>query len=305
MFPTRKAAAFAATIASVGALVLALSVYKVAVANAFLRPPPPGDEDTVRAAWVAALPAPTPAARTRGEHLLQLVGCADCHGADYGGRVLVDQPGVWTLTAPNLTPGRGGVTLGWDAARWRQALRYGVDTEWRALWGMPRHALLQLADDDVAALRAALLALPPVDHTLPQSKLGLVGYVRVAARQLRVVERDALPTRASGAFWEHAPAAQDIGFGRYLAGVGRCQHCHDAGGPQAATPVDLPRPEAPALAALARAPNGEKTWRQRLRAGRCPDGQTPEQRAAPSRLHGLTDDEAEALRQVFAAAPTP
>jgi hypothetical protein len=43
----------------------------------------------------------------RGEHLLRIYGCQECHGADLSGRVFADIP-LGHFVAPNLTSGQGG-----------------------------------------------------------------------------------------------------------------------------------------------------------------------------------------------------
>src|SRR4029450_13919778 len=44
----------------------------------------------------------------RGEHLIKTrVGCAGCHGADLGGKVLIDQALIGRWVAPDVTNGAG------------------------------------------------------------------------------------------------------------------------------------------------------------------------------------------------------
>ena len=46
----------------------------------------------------------------RGEHLANYVSvCVDCHGANLEGVVVVDDPALGRIVAPNLTTGQGGV----------------------------------------------------------------------------------------------------------------------------------------------------------------------------------------------------
>src|SRR5688572_28575599 len=46
----------------------------------------------------------------KGEHLVRaLVKCVDCHGEDLGGTMMLDDPAIGTLWAPNLTRGKGGL----------------------------------------------------------------------------------------------------------------------------------------------------------------------------------------------------
>ena len=46
----------------------------------------------------------------RGKRLATVVApCGDCHGADFGGKVMIDEFAMGTLHAANLTRGRGGI----------------------------------------------------------------------------------------------------------------------------------------------------------------------------------------------------
>ena len=57
-----------------------------------------------------ALDVPTDSATVaRGAHVVGIRGCADCHTADFGGGVFLDDPLVGTVYASNLTRGRGGI----------------------------------------------------------------------------------------------------------------------------------------------------------------------------------------------------
>jgi hypothetical protein len=61
----------------------------------------------------------------RGEHLLRIYGCQECHGADLSGRVFADIP-LGHFVAPNLTSGQGGVGATYHDADWDHAIRFGV-----------------------------------------------------------------------------------------------------------------------------------------------------------------------------------
>src|SRR5690349_23319412 len=46
----------------------------------------------------------------RGRHLVENVGkCQACHGDDYSGKVLMDDPMFVHLTTANITPGKDGI----------------------------------------------------------------------------------------------------------------------------------------------------------------------------------------------------
>lgn len=300
--PTKALAFFATLIFLLGATV-ALSTYKVAVANAYLRVRP-------LPAWV--LPRPQPSAQVaaaavaRGAHLARVMGCGDCHGENLAGKTLADAPGRLVVGAPNLTPAAASHVARWDDVRWQKALRLGLDDEWRMLWCMPRAALVQLADADVQALVAYLRQVPPVTTAkLPQSQLGWRGYVEVALRRLRLLDR----TMPDAEAWRALPpAADDPALGDYLLATGSCTRCHDA---QAGAPrltawlgggAVWPATDAaaPSLATLVQRSGDVAQWRQKLRAARCnfaPEGAGTAGPSAgePGRLSSFTDQESAAL----------
>src|SRR5688572_460164 len=73
---------------------------------------------------IVALPARTPlvvkydsTTIALGKHVVTAIGgCTDCHAANLGGQVLVDEPLVMRLASPNLTTGKGGVLAQYDDA---------------------------------------------------------------------------------------------------------------------------------------------------------------------------------------------
>src|SRR5262245_54678616 len=52
-----------------------------------------------------------PAAAAEGKRLFMARGCAECHGVDLGGKAAINDPGLGFIYGPNLTRGRGGVTV--------------------------------------------------------------------------------------------------------------------------------------------------------------------------------------------------
>jgi hypothetical protein len=87
----------------------------------------------------------------RGEHLVKTrVGCEGCHGADLGGKVLIDQALVGYWAAPNLTGGSGSVTPGFSAADWDRAVRHGVRHTGQSS-SMPTTEFVNLSDHELSA----------------------------------------------------------------------------------------------------------------------------------------------------------
>jgi mono/diheme cytochrome c family protein len=242
----RKTALFFTLVTLMIAGAVAMSVYKIAVVNAYVTLKWPSNPDAV------AQPARGDVAR--GAHVAALVGCADCHGADYGGRELIHEPGYATIVAPNLTGSPEGRGAQLDDASLARVLQGGLDGEHRILWAMPRHSLTALAQTDVWALVAFLRALPPVHRTHPRNRLDFGGYIDVARRRLRIVDRTPIPLyppkiprpavgldNAAVSFgaepvllakWRQAPPPQDAAdFGTYVRALTHCGACHGNAAP--------------------------------------------------------------------------
>ena len=51
-------------------------------------------------------------------HLVEArYGCGECHGRNFGGGVMIDNPAIGRLLGPNLTTGKGSVTSGFRISR--------------------------------------------------------------------------------------------------------------------------------------------------------------------------------------------
>lgn len=101
---------------------------------------------------IAARAEATPAALARGRHLATtLGGCADCHAANFAGRVMEDNA-LLRLAPPNITP--AGVVRGYSDSDWYRALLHGVNPRGQNLVMMPSKELRTFSDADVLAIIA-------------------------------------------------------------------------------------------------------------------------------------------------------
>jgi mono/diheme cytochrome c family protein len=108
----------------------------------------------------------------RGEHLIKTrVGCAGCHGADLGGKVLIDQALIGRWVAPNLTTGAGSVSRSFSAADWDRAVRHGVRHTGQSS-SMPSIEFLNLSDHELSDIVAYVRSRPPVDRELKTIRIG-------------------------------------------------------------------------------------------------------------------------------------
>ena len=113
----------------------------------------------------------------RGEYLVRLGGCNDCHTPGYflgkpdlsrflgGSDVGFDLPGTGTFVAPNLTPDNETGLGTWSKDEIITAIQTGVRPDGRILAPiMPWRAFAGLTKSDAGAIADYLKSLPPVSH---------------------------------------------------------------------------------------------------------------------------------------------
>ncbi len=229
----------------------------------------------------------------RGRHLAATRGCADCHGADYGGQLVVQDPLIGQLAGPNITRGRGGLPANVDDADLVRAIRHGVAADGRALVMMPSEEYSQLSDEDLGALIAFLKAQPAVDRERVPIKVGPLARALIVAGQIRLAAEHIdhvtpRPTRVE--------ANVSAAYGQYLAAT--CTGCHGSnlsggripgGAPDWPQAANLTPHETGRLAAWT-----EQDFFGALRQQERPDGSKLHP-AMPAGFGQLTDDELKAL----------
>lgn len=236
----------------------------------------------------------------RGKYLFESRGCVDCHGANGGGRMFVDN-GDLRIAGPNITP--GGVTAAYKPADWERAIRHGVDPAGRPLMIMPSEDYNRFTDQDLAALVAHLRKLPPqmggaavVQLPLPVRVLYGFGAIQDAAAKIDHSLPPAQPVEAG----------VNVKHGAYVANM--CIGCHGAhlsGGKIPGGPPDWP--------AAANLTPGEGSpmkvhYREAaafvamLRSGKRPDG-TPIAVMPFESLAKLNDVDAQALHAYLVTLP--
>lgn len=180
----------------------------------------------------------------RGEHVTKaLAKCADCHGADYGGQVMLDNGPIGRLVAPNITGGDGSAVGNWTDADFERAIRHGVAKDGRRLLIMPSHEYQVLSDEDVGVVIAYLKTVAPVDRELPPIRLGPVARGLYAAGKMPWFP--ALAVRHRSEVVSAVAVDSTVEYGSYLASSG-CAGCHGAN--YAGGPIDGAPPEWPAAA---------------------------------------------------------
>jgi mono/diheme cytochrome c family protein len=235
-----------------------------------------------------------PTSIARGEHIVAIRMCQDCHGKDLSG-MSDSVPGLITLTIPNLTSGAGGVGETNTDEDWVRAIRHGVGYDARGLLLMPSRVWYYLSDEDLADLIAYLKTLPPVNNELPKADLGPLGRVMMTLGQLppEITSPDALVIDHSGPRPIAPKPGVTVEYGKYLAVT--CSLCHKANfnGGMITTDAQYLAPNL--------TPGGElhfwseEDFMRTLRTGMTPGGKQLKS-AMPWKYFGqMTDDELKAV----------
>lgn len=229
----------------------------------------------------------------RGRHLATSRGCIDCHGTDFGGAKVVDDPAMGKLHGSNLTSGRGGVVQGFTPTDWARAIRNGVGRDGRGLFLMPSTDYAEFTTDDMAALISFLQTLPAVDRETVPVALGPVARVLMVAGKIKlsaeVINHEQLEPAV-------VTPGVSVAYGRYLAAG--CTGCH--GNNFSGGKIDIGPPDWPQAANLTPHATGQlRSWSEAdfvksIREARRPDG-TEVNPVMPRTFANLNDTELKAL----------
>lgn len=228
------------------------------------------------------------ASLARGEKLMDVAFCTECHGEDLTGDVVFQDPVIGAIYASNIT----GLDEHHSDADLILAIRHAVVHDGRQLMIMPADVFINLSAEDLGAIIAHLKTLPRKGDELPGPEITFMGRILLAAGMFG----DVFPAD----YIDHNqpfPAMPEIGmnieYGGYLAGL--CTGCHgiDFGG-------KVFGPEAPP------APNittggepaewSEEEFIQTMRTGVSPHGHELDPEYMPWQAFSkLSDDELKAL----------
>jgi mono/diheme cytochrome c family protein len=236
------------------------------------------------------------ASLARGGHLVEAIAkCYECHGANLGGTLMINEPAFAVVPAPNLTRGRGGVGSTYTELDWVRAIRHGLRRDSTALVIMPAEAYQFMSDADLGAVIAFVRSVAPVDSTWPAPVFGPVSRMLLAQDKLPVFPAAIVNHERTGLSFPAADTA--VEYGRYLADIGGCTTCHNhamSGGEVQAGP-----PGSPPAANLT--PGGMPQWTEAefvrsLREGKTRDGRDIDNAMMPWQLSGrMTDAEIHAM----------
>jgi mono/diheme cytochrome c family protein len=236
----------------------------------------------------------------RGKYLFESRGCAECHGANGGGREFVNDGKGVRLAGPNISS--AGVAAAYKPEDWVRIVRHGVKPNGQPAMIMPSEDYNRFTDQDLASLVSYVRGLPPVQGgaaviqlPVPVRVLYGFGAIKDAAEKID----HALPTAQ--------PVAEAVNaqHGAYVANM--CIGCHGehlSGGKIPGGPPDWP-PAANITpgegTAMSRYPSSAH-FVAMLRSGKRPDG-TPIEVMPFESLAKLNDVDAQAVYEYLKTVP--
>lgn len=227
-----------------------------------------------------------------GKHFVETKGCTDCHGADLGGKVFIDDPALGFLVARNLTKGKGGLPQEHNPDDWVLALKHGIRRNGKPLLFMPAHEYTRLSENDMSAIISYCASIEPVDRELPPSSVGFVARILTDLGKLPLLPAEMIDHNRT--LVKDVKAEVSIDYGKYLSIS--CIGCHrenlKGGEPLA--------PGLPSVADISSSGNpgkwSEEQFMSTLRTGETPEGKKLNPEEMPwTMTKGYTDTELKAL----------
>ena len=158
-----------------------------------------------------------PASIAEGQRLATIRGCfGGCHGKRAQGVLMIDEPLLGRVVAPNLT----AAVRKYSDAELVGAIRHGVRPDGHSVVVMPAEEFVLLTDDDLGCIIAFLKSLPAVEGPGPSVSLGPLGRIGLVIGQYKTVAQliaETVPPPEA--------TSEEAAYGRYLARTS-CAQCH-------------------------------------------------------------------------------
>jgi mono/diheme cytochrome c family protein len=165
------------------------------------------------------LAKPTPAQVADAPRQLAVLRCTGCHGKGLRGDLFFDEPYVAKIYAPNLTQ----IAFKASDEQLARAIRQGIGTDGRSLAIMPSATYARLDDSEVAAVIAAIRALPRGGAVTPPREVGFLGRVGLVTGKFHTTPEEV----AQYAVKLPIDLGSQYARGRHMA-ASNCAECHAA-----------------------------------------------------------------------------
>jgi mono/diheme cytochrome c family protein len=204
-----------------------------------------------------------------GKRIFQYRGCEACHGEQLQGLVYLDNPAMGQVITPNLSTGKGGIGAQRTDADMVRSIKHGIRPDGTPLLFMPSTEFYYLSDKDLGNVLAYIRSVPPIDNTMPLSKLSFSGFVVMnITKAITFIPAELIPHN------EKPPLAPEPGitaeYGEYLSMS--CKVCHGltlSGGEIPGFPPEWPAPPNLTSGKSSRLPTwGEEGFIEIMRTGK-------------------------------------
>ncbi|MHC4841936.1 MAG: c-type cytochrome [Planctomycetota bacterium] len=232
----------------------------------------------------------------RGKYLVDhVMSCnnEDCHRADFGGGVMMDNGAMGLIYAPNLTGGDGSKVKDYTPEDWDRAIRHGVKRDKTRALIMPSEDYWAFPDKDIASVVAYIKSQPAVNRESKEQAPGPIARMLLVTGEVKFAY-DKI---------DHNKGPLDVepdntkDYGEVL--ITTCTGCHGHdlnGGPIVGADPKWP----PAANLTQNEGDGIGKWSQddfftAMREGKRPDGTDVKYPMPWKAYAGMTDDDLEAL----------
>ncbi|AWN54215.1 cytochrome c [Methylobacterium sp. 17Sr1-1] len=164
----------------------------------------------------------------KGRYLATAGDCVACHtapgGKPYAGGLTINFPGgIGKLATPNITPDKQTGIGSWSDDDFRRAMHQGITKNGSYLYpAFPFPWYTRLSDEDVAAIKAYLFSLEPVNAPRKPTDIAFPFSIREGLLAWR------LAFFTEGRFKPDPKASDEVNRGAYLVeGPGHCGACHN------------------------------------------------------------------------------
>jgi mono/diheme cytochrome c family protein len=246
-------------------------------------------------AWATDAPA-----LERGRYLFMSRGCAECHGANGGGREFVNDGKGTRIAGPNIT--LGGATAAYQPADWERVVRHGVKPNGQPVFIMPSEDYNRFTDEDLAALVGFVRSLAPRSGDGRVMELPLIATVLYGLGMIPDAAQ-----RIDHALPPSKPVVPGVtaAHGAYVASM--CIGCHGSGlsgGKIAGGPPDWPAAAnlTPGEGSVMVTYPDAQSFVAMLRSGKRPNG-TAIQVMPFGSLRELSDTDAQAVYAYLKTVP--
>lgn len=237
----------------------------------------------------------------RGQRLVT-ARCAGCHGSNAAGTIIFQDVLLGTISATNLTAGKGRDGASLQDADYIRAIRHGVDHAGHPILTMPSEFYFYINDQELGEMIAYLKSSPPIENPLPATQIKPLGIVLIGIGAFGdLIAAEKIDHQAP------PPAVVEPGvtpaYGDYLVLTGQCRTCH---GRQLTGGKD-PDPNAPPAPDLTRGGElsawSETDFIQLFRSGKTPAGRQMNRYMPWREIGQMTDDELKAMWLYLTSLP--